>query len=62
MWPFKRSWKCDCVGVGMGSYDNQVVLTDPFTGKCVGIDKCIADESQDVVGIWDPNNGLVLWA
>lgn len=41
---------CDCVNVGMGTYDNQVVLRPPFPvrGGVAGIDRCIADEIQSL--------------
>lgn len=42
------AYRCACVNVGMGTYENQVPLHPPFPvrGGVVGIDRCIADEIQ----------------
>lgn len=36
--------ECHCVDVEFGTYDNQVVMEHPVSGKLVGIDTCIATE------------------
>lgn len=37
-----------CRNVEMGNYENQVVLTSPFTKRVVGIDACIVVEIQNI--------------
>lgn len=41
---------CNCKNVGFGTYDNCVVMVEPWSGKSVSIDRCLADEIQT---LWD---------
>lgn len=44
---------CKCKNIKVGSYDNQVTLLNPFTGKYICVDRCLMDEICD---LW--NNGI----
>lgn len=41
---------CFCRNIEVGSYDNQILVVNPFTDKTVGIDACILPE---VVILWN---------
>lgn len=39
---------CRCVDVAAGTFTHTVLMVDPFTGKQVGIDVCIATEIAEL--------------